>query len=143
MNDQLVQLAKATAQKHGLDPVLVCAICEQESNWDPWAIRFEPRFMVRYVQPLGLKSPTEVTTRSISWGLMQLMGESARELGFTGGHFLSELCDPAVGLEWGCKHLIGKFKAAGGDVHKALLYWNGGGNPAYPDQVLARMTNYA
>lgn len=140
MNAELVQLAKQTAAKYGLDPVLVCAVIEQESSWNTWASRFEPRFLARYVQPLGLSDLTETQLRSFSFGLMQLMGEVARELGYKGP--LTQLCDPPVGLVLGCQHLANKLKVAGGDVPKALLLWNGGGNPAYPDQVLARMDNY-
>ena len=33
----------------------------------------------------------------------QIMGGVARELGFAG--YLPELCDPAVGLEYSCRHL--------------------------------------
>jgi soluble lytic murein transglycosylase-like protein len=33
-NDQLIALAKQVAARHGLDPVLVCAVIEQESGWD-------------------------------------------------------------------------------------------------------------
>lgn len=132
------QLAIAVATRHGLEPTLVCAVVEQESNWEPWSIRFEPAFLTRYVEPLGL-GPTESTARSISWGLMQLMGQVARELGYKG--HMAQLCDPEVGLEWGCKHLANKLK--GVDLHTALQHWNGGGNPAYADQVLARMPKYA
>lgn len=140
MDATLVQLAKQTAIHYGLDPVLVCAVCEQESGWDTWASRFEPRFLARYVQPLGLKDLTEIQERAFSFGLMQLMGEVARELGYK-GHVV-QLCDPPVGLVLGCQHLANKLKAAGGDVEKALLLWNGGGNPDYPSQVLARMDTY-
>lgn len=136
----LVQLAKTTAQSHGLDPALVCAVVEQESNWNQWAIRFEPAFLARYVHPLGL-SDTESYARSFSWGLMQLMGQVARELGYKG--HVAELCDPVTGLEWGCKHLANKLKDVNGDVHMALQRWNGGGNPNYADEVLARVAKYA
>lgn len=71
---------------------------------------------------------------------MQLMGQVARELGFNG--HLASLCDPAVGLEWGCHYLANKLKDVNGDVHMALQRWNGGGNPNYADQVIARMKNY-
>lgn len=136
---ELIVFAKETAQRHGLDPVLVCAVVEQESTWDTWAIRAEPAFDERYVKPMH-KTPTEEWARSMSWGLMQLMGEAARERGYTGP--IAALCDPATGLEWGCIHLKGKLQAAGGDVAKALLLWNGGGNPNYPSEVLARLKNY-
>lgn len=137
----LVELAKQTAQKYRLDPVLVCAVCEQESGWDTFSMRFEPRFLARYVVPLALTNPTEEHARSISWGLMQLMGQVARELKWP-GRYLSTLCEPQIGLELGCQHLANKFKQSGGDVNKALLLWNGGGDPTYPAQVLARVDTY-
>ena len=136
---ELVALAKATAAKHGLRPELVCAVVEQESEWNTWAIRAEPAFDAKYVQPLH-KTPTEEWGRSVSWGLLQLMGESARERGYTGD--LPALCDPATGLEWGCVHLAHKLAAAGGDVTRGLQMWNGGGNPSYAIEVLNRIKNY-
>ena len=144
---ELVALARQKAAEHQLHPELVCAICEQESAWSPWAIRYEPGFFARYVQklvlgpkPVGI-TPTEARARAISWGLMQVMGEVAREHGFSGA-YLSELCDPAVGLEMGCRVLARKLAAAEGNVRNALLLWNGGGNAEYPRQVLARVENY-
>jgi len=72
---------------------------------------------------------------------MQVMGQTAREAGFE-PKFLSELCDPAVGLEIGCRVLARKLAAADGNVAKALLLWNGGANQDYPAQVLARAEHY-
>lgn len=140
MDDSLVQLAKQTATKYGLDPALVCAVVEQESNWNPWASRFEPRFLARYIEPLGLKDTTEVQARAFSYGLMQLMGQVARELGWKGP--ILQLTDPAVNLVLGCQHLANKLKAAGGDITQGLLKWNGGAAQDYPTQVLARVDKY-
>ncbi len=143
--DRLIGLARKIAAEHHLYPELVCAICEQESAWDPWAIRYEPAFHKRYVEPLWLKAAvrteTEAQARAISWGLMQVMGQTAREHGFL-GRFLSELCDPALALEIGCRVLALKLAAARGNVEKALLLWNGGANSDYPRQVLARAEKY-
>jgi hypothetical protein len=74
---EIVALARTIASAHGLDPALVCAVVEQESAWDADAIRYEPAFRARYVPPLELP-PTEEIARSISWGLMQVMGQVAR-----------------------------------------------------------------
>src|SRR6202451_118276 len=131
---EIVTLARTIAYEHGLDPALVCAVVEQESAWDAHAIRYEPGFRTRYVAPLNLPA-TEEIARSISWGLMQVMGQGAREHGFS-GKFLSALCDPAVGLALGCEVLATKIAAAGNDVARGLALWNGGSNPAYADQVL-------
>jgi soluble lytic murein transglycosylase-like protein len=135
----LLSLTKQLASAAGVDPVLACAVVEQESGWNQWAIRFEPAFETRYVDAMHL-DPTETKSRCTSWGLMQLMGEVAREQGLKG--FLSQLCDPETGLAQGLIHLKNRLKAAGGDVHKGLLLWNGGSDAAYPDQVLARMDKY-
>ena len=136
----LIALARAAASKHSLDPALVCAVIEQESSWDAHAIRYEPGFRARYVAPLGLP-PTEEVARSISWGLMQVMGQVAREHGF-GGKFLSALCDPAAGLDIGCAALAAKLATAAGDIPKALALWNGGANPSYAAEVIARIPTY-
>ena len=163
----LIALARAAAAQHSLDPALVCAIVEQESAWDPHAIRYEPAFRTRYVAPLGLP-PTEEVARSISWGLMQVMGQVAREHGFT-AQSLAALCDPATGLAIGCAVFAAKLRAAAQasrptgaphsdaasvannaaaasienrNVERALALWNGGANASYAAQVLARVAHY-
>ena len=136
----ILALARASAARHALDPALVCAVVEQESAWDAHAIRYEPGFRTRYVAPLGLP-PTEEVARSISWGLMQVMGQVAREHGFS-GKFLSALCDPAAGLDSGCAVLATKLSAAGGNLARSLELWNGGANADYAPQVLARIARY-
>lgn len=137
----MVTIAKQSAQAYALEPALVCAVCEQESGWNRFAMRYEPAFYRVYVLPLGLQDVTEAQARAFSWGLMQVMGEVAREKGFL-GQPLSRLCDPYVGLDVGCKHLASRLAIAGGDVTKGLLLWNGGGNPNYPAEVLARKSKY-
>ena len=156
---ELLSLAHDAALAHALWPELVCAVIEQESSWDRWAVRYEPAFYKRYIEPqiarsggdtatrhLGAQraalSETEARARAFSWGLMQLMGQVAREHGFS-GNSLAELCDPATGLEVGCRVLAAKLAAAEGNVVRALLLWNGGGNRDYPDAVLARTHRYA
>lgn len=183
----LIVLARAAAAQHSLDPALVCAVVEQESSWDAHAMRYEPAFRARYVTPLGLP-PTEEIARSISWGLMQVMGQVAREHGFC-GKFLSALCDPATGLDIGCAALAAKLASAGmqhavpvgvegrgfsfaetdgrsapsslpqavaeaevperqrggaviSNIARALQLWNGGANPRYASEVLARLDRY-
>ncbi len=113
-DSSLVALARQFAEANKIDPTLVCAVIEQESAWDPRAIRYEGAFRARYVAPLGLP-PTEEIARSISWGLMQVMGQVAREHGFT-ERFLSSLCEPAVGISVGCVVLASKIAAAGREV---------------------------
>jgi soluble lytic murein transglycosylase-like protein len=140
----LVELARQAALAQALDPALVCAVVEQESSWNPWAMRYEPAFFTKYVAHLYTNnkvSATEAYARGFSWGLMQVMGQVARETGFD-APFLSALCDEATGLGVGCRVLRKKLDAMGGDVTRGLLAWNGGGNPAYAAQVLTRRAHY-
>ena len=141
---QLLLLARKAATAQSLDPSLVCAVIEQESGWNPWAIRYEPLFFSKYVASLYTNnkiSATEAYARGFSWGLMQVMGQVARETGFD-ALFLSALCDPEQGLAIGCKVLRKKFDAMAGDTTRALLAWNGGANSTYAAQVIARRAHY-
>ena len=141
---QLIAAARKAAAAQSLDPALVCAVVEQESGWNPWAIRYEPLFFAKYVAGLYTNnkvSASEAYARGFSWGLMQVMGQVAREAGFD-ALYLSALCDPEQGLAVGCKVLRKKIDAAAGDTTRALLSWNGGANPAYAAQVLARKPHY-
>lgn len=138
---ELIELVKAAANAAGLDPALVLAVVEQESNFNQFATRYEDGFWTRYVKKNYPVRNTESNSRAISYGLMQLMGEVARELGLSDIQ-LSDLIDPQLNLKYGCLHLANKLKAAKGDVEKALLLWNGGGAPNYGKEVMARMAKY-
>jgi len=135
-SEELLVLARVAAEKHALDPALVCAVVEQESAWDAHAIRYEPAFRTRYVAPLGLP-PTEEIARSVSWGLMQVMGQVAREHGF-GGKFLSALCEPAAGLDIGCAVLASKLAAASRDTSVGARYIVPGADAWHGDAHSAR-----
>lgn len=152
---ELEQLARDKAKAAHLNEALVCAICEHESKWNPWLSRYEPGFFARYLDnstmhlvaqqfawradyPVSFE--TELRERSFSRGLMQVMGQVARERGFTGP--LPQLHDPAINLEIGCKQLALCLARMDGDVRRALLRWNGGGDPNYPDKVLALVDKY-
>jgi soluble lytic murein transglycosylase-like protein len=135
-------IAAKYGQAHGLDPALVAAVCEQESGWNPYAVRFEPLFLARYIKPLlpGAPSTSEIT-RACSFGLMQVMGQVAIEHGWQ-GKFLTELIDPETGVEFGCRKLKQCLDRRDGLVPDALQYYNGGGNPNYASQVMARKAKY-
>jgi soluble lytic murein transglycosylase-like protein len=141
---QLLSLARKIAAAYSLDQALICAVVEQESAWNPWAMRYEPGFFAKYVAAPYTNnkvSASEAYARGFSWGLMQIMGQVAREHGFA-EPYLSALCDPADGLDLGCKIFRKKLEAADNDVVRALQAWNGGGNAAYASQVLSRRPHY-
>lgn len=141
---ELVKLATQIALAHELPPDVVCGVIERESSWQPWATRYEPNFMSKYVAPQyvsGKMTATEAYTRAMSWGLMQIMGETAREFGFA-EPFAAELCDPATGIEFGCRKLADCFRRAKGNLHDALEMWNGGDNESYAEEVVLVSRNY-
>jgi len=135
-------LAAKYGAKHGISVALVAAVIEQESSWNPFAIRFEPAFEARYIKPAIPAMPTtRELTEAMSFGLMQAMGEVAIEFGWK-GKFLTELCDPDIGVDFGCAKLRHCLDIASGAESKALEFYNGGGNLLYASQVLARKPTY-
>jgi soluble lytic murein transglycosylase-like protein len=71
-----------------------------------------------------------------------VMGQVAREFGFNEAS-LAELCDPAKGIELGCKILAKRLARSKDDVSAALQAWNGGAIMNYATQVMTRTRNYS
>jgi soluble lytic murein transglycosylase-like protein len=134
-------LARIAATESGLDPALVCAVCENESSWDPDALRLEQGFYRRYIQSMKGLSLREKVLRSVSFGLMQVMGQVARELGFSDPD-LSQCAEPRTNLTLGCRRLKRALEKHDGNTRAALLDYNGGADLGYPERVLARMPKY-
>lgn len=163
LKDEVLKLAEAEGHAQGVDPYLILAVCEQESSYRHDVTRMEPGFEKRYTDPLSLATTTEILL-ACSYGLMQTMGLILKELGFFEFYRkfhnasvdplhplvdpLSEICvvkglnaymvRPQWQVQYGTMKLASCIKAKGGDVTAALLKWNGGGNKAYPGEVLAR-----
>jgi hypothetical protein len=167
---ELHDLIISSAGRFGVPRGLALAVCEQESAFDPWAWNPEPKY--RYLwdvmaqRPFRTLTPAESASeippadfhafrgvpadaewwgQQASWGLMQVMGAVARELGFN-GRFLAELCDPPTGLEYGCRHLAGYLKRFK-EPFPALEAFNGGPgavgkNADYAGEVLARLEHF-
>lgn len=135
------QLAKKYAIKYSINLSLICALIEHESSWNVFAVRYEPLFYQRYVVPLKGITATEAQMRATSWGLMQLMGQTAREFGFI-GKYLAELCDPEIGIDFGCKKLRHCLDRNVSDESRALLEYNGGKDASYPVIVQSLKMKY-
>jgi soluble lytic murein transglycosylase-like protein len=138
--EQLYAVARSGALNAGLDPALVMAVCQHESSWNPWAVRFEPGFYRTYTSAMKLPE-TEKTMRATSFGLMQIMGQVAREKGFD-EPFLTALCDPLNGVMYGCRKLKECLDKENGSVSSALLRYNGGGDAKYPEMVLQYLPQF-
>lgn len=98
----LLPLVKKIASSNGLDSKIIDGIIITESSYDRWAVRYEKDF--RPDQEASLFSKLNMITRStevqiekMSWGLAQIMGGTARWLGYRGP--LTQLTDPEINLE--------------------------------------------
>jgi soluble lytic murein transglycosylase-like protein len=109
------RLIEAIASEHGIDPALVHAVVEAESNYQSTA-------------------KSQVGAR----GLMQVMPSTARDLGVTSAR---TLFDPEANLEAGVKYLKQLLTRFNGDLSSALAAYNAGpgavlkydGVPPFPE----------
>lgn len=102
---------RAASEEHEISFALLKAICKAESNINPNATRLDPgwsRFTdAEKTSELCKKTSTTLATerahQATAWGLMQVMGAHAREMGFEGS--LPALCMPEIGLFYGAQRL--------------------------------------
>jgi len=147
MNLHWVEIKEA-AYANGLSPLLVAALVQTESGGDPMATRYEPHFkwtsdIAEHASNCNITLVTEEIHQKTSFGCLQLMGGTARDIGFT--DTLPELLDIYTGLNWGCIYLAKKLKTYK-EIDKTLAAYNAGSaryksgttefvNQAYVDKV--------
>jgi soluble lytic murein transglycosylase-like protein len=139
------------AERHGLSPDLVQAVCLIESSGQTHAYRAEPAFWDRYLKGKPEWDGSNPSRVSASYGLMQVMFPVAVEHGMARTEPPEYLFVPLIGLTYGCLVLQRRLEWAGGDVRAALASYNGGkggnkpGGPlrngAYADKVLGRLAS--
>lgn len=126
---------------------IIKSIIVKESGMKVFAGRYEKGFYKKLLEgktleelkghiPKTITRETEYILRATSFGLMQIMGQVAREKGFA-CESLIELCKPELNIFYGCRHFKYLLDMKHGDIEKALLNWNGGGNPNYGKDVIA------
>ncbi len=94
---EIGRLIRTSASRAGVDPALVAAVANVESGFDPHA-----------------------TSRSGAAGVMQLMPETARDLG------VGDRYDPAQSLRGGAAYLRELLDRFGGDLPSAIAAYNAG-----------------
>lgn len=131
------ELVKA-AHRHQVPAALLAAFCQEESGWQPWAERSEPGYLKNKKikkaaaawakEHRGLPTAlTELNARSRSMGLMQPMGELAREQGFD-STYLSSLFEPFNSIDQGATLLKSLLQRYGKDTMSAISAYNQGNN---------------
>lgn len=146
--EKFLQLVKDKSAKHNIDWRLVDAIVQIESNYDMYAARFEIKSAHCVIPDKFAKInlttiATEEVLQKFSWGLCQIMGSTARWLGFQGP--IPFLCDPDINLTLACRYLA-KLKEDHGVLEHIVASYNAGNvrrtsdgkliNQEYVDRVL-------
>lgn len=107
------RMIREEAQRQGVDPDLAVAVATQESSLNPQAIGDGGKAI----------------------GLFQLHSPAAQDVGLTP----DERSDVQKNIRGGVGYLKLKLGQTGGDVDKALLRYNGGGDPNYVQNVRSHL----
>ncbi len=155
LNGALLTTIITMTQSAQIPPEMVLAIIAVESGGDSHAARMVPTYpytMPQAVRPATCSLDTELSLQRMSLGLMQVMGATARSVGYEG--WLTGLVDPKTNIEIGIAYLASLMSRYGGQGHDAVIAaYNAGAprrrpdgthiNQQYVDAVMARMTEYA
>lgn len=130
----------AAAAKYALSEELLVAQVLVESSGQPDAFRFEPLFYRAYIKGnAAAKAGRYGPLAACSYGPLQIMCETACELGFSGRP--EDLFVPEIGMDWGAHYLAQLLEWTKGDYAKALCAYNGGRGAVrkvpYPNQIYA------
>lgn len=106
--DTLEPLINEIGSKYGVEPALIKAHIKQESNWDTNATRFEPHL------------------NDSSWGLMQVLLSTAKEILGNSSLTASQLLDPRVNIEAGTAYIAKNMKRYGGAISDVIAAYNAG-----------------
>jgi soluble lytic murein transglycosylase-like protein len=135
------KLIQKYAAKYNLDPFVVAGIIYQESAGKPKAYRFEPGI---YKSTSKKFLPLEASTQATSFGLMQVLGSTARWL----CHYTApcwEMIDAETSIDLGCQCFAYYLAKAKGDIAQALAFYNTGSRPKsetdYDDKVLSHVSS--
>lgn len=139
----------AIAKEQHVPAALLAGIVQEESKFDEWAERSEPSYERNPTITKQAKAwskahggiPTALTEerdRSRSMGLMQTMGQTAREQGLS-NRYLSVLFAPRESLRQGAVKLHALLKRYGKDTLAAITAYNqGSAHMVHGTYVIAR-----
>lgn len=146
--DVLLPLVSSTAQSFKIPVMLLDAIVCQESTYMPWRVKYEAGHTSNiipsaYAYSTGIDVPTEAQLLKFSWGLCQVMGSTARGLGYRA--IMTQLLEPKTNLTFGARYLAQLMQRWPNKLEDVIAAYNWGhpeikdgkyANQAYVDSVL-------
>lgn len=133
-SDSLTPVVESIALRYGVDPNLIKGIIKQESNWDVNASRYEAHL------------------KDSSWGLMQVLLQTAKETLGNNSLTISQLISPEINVSAGTAYIAKQLSRYGGNVRDAIAAYNAGSakknkdgtyiNQAYVDNVYRNYMMY-
>lgn len=126
--ETLSKLVASFSQQTGVDPHIALAMIEIESGNQPWTFRYEPNnawtyFPDRFSKALNLGLDSERVSQDTSYGLTQIMGSTARSMGFR--DYCSKLFRVDLNLFYGLSYLK-KCLLRYDDLFDAVASYNAG-----------------
>lgn len=139
----------SVAKTLDIDPAIMIALFRIETAGDSYRCRYEPKYknvyyVSRYADSLRITFETEEIFQKTSFGLGQILGSTARMIGFT--DHMPMLCNPSIGCYWSGLYLGNLIKKYA-DLYKAVSAYNAGsllkdGSFSNPEYVARFRKNY-
>lgn len=104
----LEPIINRAAIKYGLEPAAINAVIDIESTWNPMAYRYEAH------------------KKDASWGLMQILLATAKEMSGNTRLTATELLKPEVNIDLGSKYLAKQLRRYSGNIYDAVAAYNAG-----------------
>ncbi len=119
------------SEQFRLDLNLLKAISIRESNKHNFKVRFEPHiaearlwYPRQWAEKLIISYDTECVLQKLSWGPMQILGSTARWMGYEDD--LTKLVCPEFSLLYSAKYMRWLSDRTHGDESRLIASWNGG-----------------
>ena len=99
---------KESCRRFGLDYALVNALIATESGFNPCVIRYEQDYKYLFKieecrRLIGCSLDTMINMQKCSWGLGQIIGAVAYEMGLQ--NWATKLLDPELNIHFVCEYL--------------------------------------
>ena len=155
LEEDLEPLIIREARTRNLPEAILLGLVEVESNFNPFAVIYEQHYrytkIIDRLKPKDCSINTEINLQKTSFGLFQIMGGTARYMGFSG--WLTRLLMPTINIKYGTlwfSRLYNKYSNEYG-ISGVIAAYNAGNpriskgrfvNQSYVDKVLKAAKKY-